>query len=77
MKGILTILILAFALMAAVAGVDTTEYENVIHPGSADGSGFWNAHAKWFMYAPAEALMELDAASRIPDGALPWVKNSV
>ena len=29
------------------------EYENVIHPGNDDGSGFWNVNSIWFMYAPA------------------------
>ena len=40
----------------------TSEYENVIHPGRADGSGFWNEKAKWFMYAPAFSFGTVEGA---------------
>ena len=45
-----TMILAAFAALTAGA---QGEYEHVIHPGAADGSGFWNERAKWFMFAPA------------------------
>ena len=39
--------------LLAAGAVDTNGYKAVIHPGAADGSGFWNRRAQWFMYALA------------------------
>ena len=47
---------------AAFAAVDVAEYNHVIHPGTADGAGFWNVRAKWFMYAPAFGFEKVGGA---------------
>ena len=50
--------------LLAAGAVDTNEYRTVIHPGAADGSGFWNRRAQWFMYAPAFAFGRVDGAAK-------------
>lgn len=52
-------------LTAMTFAVDSEcEYENVIHPGNDDGTGFWNERAKWFMYAPAFPFKHVEGAQR-------------
>ena len=46
----------AFAAAGAGTGSNAAEYLNVIRPGKVDGSDFWNANARWFMYSPAFAF---------------------
>ena len=50
--------------LVASGAVDTNEYNTVIHPGATDGSGFWNAHAQWFMYAPAFGFKRVEGAAK-------------
>ena len=53
------------ALMAVTAAVgDVAEYDNVIHPGKDDGTGFWNERSKWFMYAPAFPFKRIAGATQ-------------
>ena len=59
MKRLMVVQALNVAAMA-VAG----EYDHVIHPGNADGSGFWNERSIWFMYAPAFGFAQVDGASK-------------
>ena len=58
------IVLLAGVSLAAAGAVDTNEYLTVIHPGAADGTGFWNANAQWFMYAPAFGFGRVEGAAR-------------
>ena len=51
-------------MMATMALGADSEYENVIHPGNDDGTGFWNVRAKWFMYAPAFPFKRVEGAQR-------------
>lgn len=54
----------AFAAAGAGTGSNAAEYLNVIRPGKVDGSGFWNANARWFMYSPAFAFKLVEGASK-------------
>ena len=44
-------------------GLADDEYDHVIHPGAADGTGFWNERSKWFMYAPAFGFKRVEGAN--------------
>jgi len=59
----ITGVMLAALLFGTCSAAATDEYDHVIHPGAADGSGFWNKNAKWFMYAPAFAFNPVAGAT--------------
>ena len=63
----LTELLLAASVLAAGTALEkdaAAEYENVVHPGRDDGTGFWNEKATWFMYAPAFPFKSVPGAVR-------------
>ena len=51
-------------LLVAGARAEVSEYDHPVHPGAADGSGFWNERSKWFMYAPAFPFKAVPGAVR-------------